>query len=180
MLYFFSNYPFSIFHKNNRTFPSYFPYFQSIFFISLTLPPPTLSRTYTITTSHIQIPFGIAQIGKAFRNEITPRNFIFRSREFEQMEIEYFIPDGDEDWGPVRIQIFLIDDFFNVVVLLFTTISRSWSGTVDMSVCVRHWSYASFSVYSAFKQILAESCILFHPHNDHKNVTSQIESIILS
>jgi glycyl-tRNA synthetase len=52
----------------------------------------------------VQIPFGIAQIGKAFRNEITPRNFIFRSREFEQMEIEYFIPDGDEDWGPVRCQ----------------------------------------------------------------------------
>ena len=47
------------------------------------------------------MPFGIAQIGKAFRNEITPRNFIFRSREFEQMEIEYFIPPGDEDvWGP--------------------------------------------------------------------------------
>lgn len=39
-----------------------------------------------------QIPFGIAQIGKAFRNEITPRNFVFRCREFEMMEIEYFIP----------------------------------------------------------------------------------------
>ncbi len=44
-----------------------------------------------------KIPFGIAQIGKVFRNEITPRNFIFRSREFEQMEIEYFIPN-DESW----------------------------------------------------------------------------------
>ena len=39
-------------------------------------------------TSRAKLPFGIAQIGKAFRNEITPRNFIFRSREFEQMEIE--------------------------------------------------------------------------------------------
>ena len=38
----------------------------------------------------MKLPFGIAQIGKAFRNEITPRNFTFRSREFEQMEIEYF------------------------------------------------------------------------------------------
>ena len=46
----------------------------------------------------IQVPFGIAQIGKAFRNEITPRNFIFRSREFEQMEVEYFIPPGDSEW----------------------------------------------------------------------------------
>jgi glycyl-tRNA synthetase len=39
----------------------------------------------------VKLPFGIAQIGKSFRNEITPRNFIFRSREFEQMEMEYFI-----------------------------------------------------------------------------------------
>jgi len=51
-----------------------------------------------IGTSRSKIPFGIAQIGKAFRNEITPRNFIFRSREFEQMEIEYFIEPGDEIW----------------------------------------------------------------------------------
>ena len=44
-------------------------------------------------------PFGIAQIGKSFRNEITPGNFIFRTREFEQMEIEYFVPpDEAEDW----------------------------------------------------------------------------------
>ena len=49
-------------------------------------------------TVRVKIPFGIAQIGKAFRNEITPRNFIFRSREFEQMEIEYFIPDDEESW----------------------------------------------------------------------------------
>lgn len=51
-----------------------------------------------VTTSRQKVPFGIAQTGKAFRNEITPRNFIFRSREFEQMEIEYFIPPGDEVW----------------------------------------------------------------------------------
>lgn len=49
-------------------------------------------------TSRAKVPFGIAQIGKAFRNEITPRNFIFRSREFEQMEVEYFIPPGDDVW----------------------------------------------------------------------------------
>eukprot|EP00520_Triparma_pacifica_P017971 CAMPEP_0118665236 /NCGR_PEP_ID=MMETSP0785-20121206/18507_1 /TAXON_ID=91992 /ORGANISM="Bolidomonas pacifica, Strain CCMP 1866" /LENGTH=582 /DNA_ID=CAMNT_0006559333 /DNA_START=21 /DNA_END=1769 /DNA_ORIENTATION=+ len=47
--------------------------------------------------ARMKVPFGIAQIGKAFRNEITPRNFIFRSREFEQMEIEYFIKPG-EGW----------------------------------------------------------------------------------
>lgn len=49
-------------------------------------------------TARMKIPFGIAQIGKAFRNEITPRNYIFRSREFEQMEIEYFIPPDDDSW----------------------------------------------------------------------------------
>ena len=50
------------------------------------------------STPH-HLPFGIAQIGKAFRNEITPRNFIFRVREFEQMELEYFVEEGtDEDW----------------------------------------------------------------------------------
>lgn len=53
-----------------------------------------------LATSRQKIPFGIAQIGKAFRNEITPRNFIFRSREFEQMEVEYFIPPGDDVWQP--------------------------------------------------------------------------------
>ena len=47
-----------------------------------------------LETSRQKVPFGIAQIGKAFRNEVTPRNFTFRSREFEQMELEYFIkPD---------------------------------------------------------------------------------------
>ncbi|WP_035237850.1 glycine--tRNA ligase [Desulfobacter vibrioformis] len=48
------------------------------------------------TTSRKKIPFGIAQIGKAFRNEITPGNFVFRTREFEQMEIEYFCKPGTD------------------------------------------------------------------------------------
>ncbi|MFH0819115.1 MAG: glycine--tRNA ligase [Patescibacteria group bacterium] len=51
-----------------------------------------------VDSLHPKLPFGIAQIGKAFRNEITPGNFIFRTREFEQMEIEYFInPDKWQD-----------------------------------------------------------------------------------
>ena len=50
-------------------------------------------------------PFGIAQIGKAFRNEITPRNFIFRMREFEQMELEFFVEPGtDEHWHDTWVQ----------------------------------------------------------------------------
>ncbi|MBM3284078.1 glycine--tRNA ligase [Candidatus Gottesmanbacteria bacterium] len=55
-------------------------------------------KTIMITNSQ-KIPFGIAQIGKAFRNEITPGNFTFRTREFEQMEIEFFVEPGtDEKW----------------------------------------------------------------------------------
>jgi len=50
-------------------------------------------------TSRKKPPFGIAQMGKSFRNEITPGNFVFRTREFEQMEMEYFVEPGtDEDW----------------------------------------------------------------------------------
>jgi glycyl-tRNA synthetase len=50
-------------------------------------------------TSRRKVPFGIAQIGKSFRNEITPGNFIYRMREFEQMELEYFVQPGtDEKW----------------------------------------------------------------------------------
>ena len=52
-----------------------------------------------LTTSRKKLPFGIAQIGKSFRNEITPGNFIFRTREFEQMEMEFFVKPGtDEEW----------------------------------------------------------------------------------
>ena len=52
-----------------------------------------------LDTTRKTLPFGIAQIGKAFRNEVTPGNFIFRTREFEQMEIEYFIPEPDPENG---------------------------------------------------------------------------------
>ena len=52
-----------------------------------------------LQTSRKKIPFGIGQIGKSFRNEITPGNFIFRTREFEQMEMEFFVEPGtDEEW----------------------------------------------------------------------------------
>jgi glycyl-tRNA synthetase len=52
-----------------------------------------------LNSSRQKVPFGIAQIGKAFRNEITPGNFIFRTREFEQMEMQFFVKPGtDEEW----------------------------------------------------------------------------------
>jgi len=68
------------------------------------LRPETAQQIFTnfkniLDTTSRSLPFGIAQIGKAFRNEITPRNFIFRVREFEQMELEFFVmPDTDDDW----------------------------------------------------------------------------------
>ena len=68
------------------------------------LRPETAQQIFTnfknvIDSTSRVLPFGIAQIGKAFRNEITPRNFIFRVREFEQMELEFFVEPGtDEDW----------------------------------------------------------------------------------
>ena len=68
------------------------------------LRPETAQGIFTqfwnvVDTSRVKVPFGIAQQGKAFRNEVTPRNFTFRSREFEQMEIEFFIhPSQADDW----------------------------------------------------------------------------------
>lgn len=62
-------------------------------------------------TTRRKLPFGIAQIGKSFRNEITPGNFIFRTREFEQMEMEFFCKPGtDEEWH--RFWIHFSVDFF--------------------------------------------------------------------
>jgi glycyl-tRNA synthetase len=58
-----------------------------------------------LQTSRVKVPFGIAQIGKSFRNEITPGNFIFRTREFEQMEMEFFVEPGkDEAWHEYWIE----------------------------------------------------------------------------
>lgn len=58
-----------------------------------------LNYKNVLDSSRVRVPFGIAQIGKAFRNEVNPRNFIFRSREFEQMELEWFChPDEAKMW----------------------------------------------------------------------------------
>ena len=73
------------------------------------LRPETAQQIFTnfknvVDSTSKSLPFGIAQIGKAFRNEITPRNFIFRVREFEQMELEYFVyPGNDEELSLIHI-----------------------------------------------------------------------------
>ncbi len=78
------------------------------------LRPETAQQIFTnfknvLDSTSNSLPFGIAQIGKAFRNEITPRNFIFRVREFEQMELEYFVAPGKDEeahnlWVQNRIE----------------------------------------------------------------------------
>jgi len=74
------------------------------------LRPETAQSIFTnfknvLDSTSTKLPFGVAQIGKAFRNEITPRNFIFRVREFEQMELEFFVEPGtDEDWHERWVQ----------------------------------------------------------------------------
>jgi glycyl-tRNA synthetase len=74
------------------------------------LRPETAQAIFTnfknvLDSTSPKLPFGIAQIGKAFRNEITPRNFIFRVREFEQMELEFFVKPGeDEHWHDHWVQ----------------------------------------------------------------------------
>jgi len=65
-----------------------------------------------LNTSRRKLPFGVAQIGKSFRNEVTPGNFIFRTREFEQMEMEYFVRPGEDEqvhqeWIDACLQWFL-------------------------------------------------------------------------
>lgn len=78
------------------------------------LRPETAQSIFTnfknvVDSSSKTLPFGIAQIGKAFRNEITPRNFIFRVREFEQMELEFFVTPGtDEEWHKKWVDIRLL------------------------------------------------------------------------
>lgn len=75
------------------------------------LRPETAQQIFTnfknvVDSTSRTLPFGIAQIGKAFRNEITPRNFIFRVREFEQMELEFFVnPGADDEWHDKWVEL---------------------------------------------------------------------------
>ena len=75
------------------------------------LRPETAQQIFTnfknvVDSTSRTLPFGIAQIGKAFRNEITPRNFIFRVREFEQMELEFFVsPGSDDEWHDKWVEL---------------------------------------------------------------------------
>jgi glycyl-tRNA synthetase len=79
-------------------------------------------------SSRVKVPFGIGQIGKAFRNEITPRNFTFRSREFEQMELEFFIPPDE------------------AIQLLHGSVAQ-WSEGADLSTPQPNWGWEMWHRY---------------------------------
>jgi hypothetical protein len=82
-------------------------------------------------SSRVKMPFGIAQIGKSFRNEITPRNFTFRSREFEQMEMEFFChPDESRKWYE-----YWRDRRYNWYVKLGITSDNSFCATTTPTNC---------------------------------------------
>ena len=81
-----------------------------------------------VDSSRVKVPFGIGQIGKAFRNEITPRNYIFRSREFEQMELEFFIKPDE------------------AVRLISGTVAQ-WSEGADLSEPQSDWGWEMWHRY---------------------------------
>lgn len=97
--------------------------------------------------SRMKVPFGIGQIGKAFRNEITPRNFVFRSREFEQMEIEYFIPPDDEVWPKFHEQ--WIQEFWDWLVAI--GLRPEWMGKcVHEGTKLAHYARACTDITFTF------------------------------
>lgn len=91
-----------------------------------------------LQSTRVKLPFGIAQIGKAFRNEITPGNFTFRTREFEQAEIEYFIkPDKEESKKWYEYWIKAVEDFYTSL------------GIKKENVSIREHAKEELSHYSA-------------------------------
>jgi glycyl-tRNA synthetase len=87
-----------------------------------------------VDSSRVKVPFGIGQIGKAFRNEVTPRNFTFRSREFEQMELEFFIPPDE------------------AVEAVCGTVAR-WSEGADLSAPQPDWGWEMWHRYWVAQRI---------------------------
>ncbi|NQZ00864.1 MAG: glycine--tRNA ligase [Bdellovibrionales bacterium] len=97
------------------------------------------------TSMRKKVPFGIAQIGKSFRNEITPGNFVFRTREFEQMEMQFFVKPGtDEEWFDKWKQIRW--DFYGTLGLNSEKLRYSEHGPNELA----HYAKAAFDVEYEF------------------------------
>ena len=98
-----------------------------------------------------KLPFGIAQIGKSFRNEITPRNFIFRVREFEQAELEYFVMPGEDEkwhetWKDIRIKWWLDQGLVREHMNIYTTPKED----------LAHYSKATYDIEYQFPHGMEE------------------------
>ena len=114
------------------------------------LRPETCQQIFTnfkniLDSTNRSIPFGIAQIGKAFRNEITPRNFIFRLREFEQMELEFFVTPGTDDkwhkyWIDNRLEWWILQGINKNKLKLLTIPSKE----------LAHYSKATIDIMYEF------------------------------
>nr|WP_304949432.1 aminoacyl--tRNA ligase-related protein [Verrucomicrobium spinosum] len=124
-----------------------------------------------VDSSRVKVPFGICQIGKAFRNEVTPKNFTFRSREFEQMELEFFIkPDEaveilagsvvtwsegadlstpQPNWGWDMWHRYWVSqrvEYYNSIGLGTDVLDYYWQGPDDLATTpVRAWTSSSSS-----------------------------------
>lgn len=96
-------------------------------------------------STRLRLPFGIAQVGKAFRNEITTGNFLFRSREFEQMEIEYFVKPGDDD-AQFNIWVDLCRKWFITLGLQEQNLSIVEQPKSELA----HYSKATSDIYYPF------------------------------
>jgi glycyl-tRNA synthetase len=111
-----------------------------------------------IDSCRVKIPFGIAQIGKAFRNEIVARNFIFRTREFEQMEIEYFI-DPSADWEPLFEKwLSSQEEFFTEIGVNINNIARFEHSKEKLS----HYSRKTVDLEFEYPFGKSELCGLAH------------------
>lgn len=124
-------------------------------------------------TSRLKIPFGIAQVGKAFRNEITPGNFIFRTREFEQMEIEYFIHPStvEENFNLLRTKIY---DFMTEQCGLFKNSLKEY---IHPKEKLSHYSSKTTDYQFEFPHGWSELCGIAHRGdydlNVHQNLSGK-------
>ncbi|MDT5156306.1 MAG: glycyl-tRNA synthetase [Acidobacteriota bacterium] len=98
------------------------------------------------TTMRRKIPFGIAQIGKAFRNEVTPGNFVLRTREFEQMELEYFVRPDADNLAAVDVWADLYHDWYTSLGLSRENLKRVEVEEADRA----HYSRRTLDIYYRF------------------------------
>ncbi|MBA3678862.1 glycine--tRNA ligase [Candidatus Saccharibacteria bacterium] len=138
------------------------------------LRPETAGGIYTNyenvrETTRAKIPFGIAQVGKAFRNEITPRDFVFRTRELEQMEMQYFIQPDVREEEYAKWREFTWNFLLDVIGLSKENISWHEHGEDEKA----HYAAAAHDVYYNFPHGRKELCGI-HDRTDH-DLTSHMK-----